>query len=131
MDAAAVAPVSTGAPPASAAEPLLHIDGLHLWMRSFEGEALVLAGLDHLGEQLVDEDARTGLEALRREIGTAAPEDVNDGKESTPSKRLLARVPGYHKTTHGPLVTAKVGIHTLKQRCPRFGDWVSALEALK
>jgi peptide/nickel transport system ATP-binding protein len=26
--------------------PLLHIDGLHLWMRSFEGEAHVLAGVD-------------------------------------------------------------------------------------
>ena len=34
------------APMPPVAEPLLHIDGLHLWMRSFEGEAHVLAGVD-------------------------------------------------------------------------------------
>ena len=34
------------APTPPVAEPLLHIDGLHLWMRSFEGEAHVLAGVD-------------------------------------------------------------------------------------
>lgn len=101
------------------------------YLQRHEFEALVLAGLDQLGEQLVDANARTGLDALRRELGTAAPEDVNDGKETAPSKRLLARVPGYNKKTHGPLVTSRVGIDQLRQRCQRFGMWVSTLEALR
>lgn len=100
------------------------------YVQRHEFEALVLSGLDHLGEQLVDADARAGLDALRAELGELAPEDVNDGKETAPSKRLLARVPGYNKTTHGPLVTSKVGIDGLKQRCPRFGAWLAKLEAL-
>jgi oligopeptide/dipeptide ABC transporter ATP-binding protein len=39
---------AAGAPPRAAPGrgPLLHVDGLHLWMRSFEGEAHVLAGVD-------------------------------------------------------------------------------------
>jgi hypothetical protein len=100
------------------------------YVQRHEFEALVLSGLDHLREQLADADARAGLDALRKELGDTAPEDVNDGPETAPSKRLLARVPGYGKTTHGPSVTAKVGIDGLKQRCPRFGAWVASLEAL-
>lgn len=100
------------------------------YVQRHEFEALVLSGLHHLSEQLMDADARAGLEALRKELGELAPEDVNDGQETAPSKRLLARVPGYNKTTHGPLVTLKVGIERLKERCPRFGAWVGKLEAL-
>ncbi len=40
------AATSTPLPPSSAGAPLLHIEQLHLWMRSFEGEAHVLAGVD-------------------------------------------------------------------------------------
>jgi hypothetical protein len=101
------------------------------YVQRHEFEALVLAGLDELRELLVDADARTGLDALREELGAAAPEDVNDGRETAPSKRLFARVRGYNKTTHGPIVTSRVGIDRLKVRCPRFGAWVSRLEALK
>jgi hypothetical protein len=100
------------------------------YIQRHEFEALVLSGLEHLRDQLVDADARAGLDALRNELGNASPEDVNDGPETAPSKRLLTRVPGYAKKTHGPLVTAKVGMNGLKHRCPRFGAWVQSLEAL-
>lgn len=100
------------------------------YVQRHEFEALVLSGLEHLREQLVDADARAGLDALRAELGNTPPEDVNDGPETAPSKRLLARVPGYGKKAHGPLVTAKIGIDGLKHRCPRFGAWVRSLEAL-
>jgi hypothetical protein len=100
------------------------------YIQRHEFEALVLSGLELLREQLVDADARAGLEKLRAELGSTPPEDVNDGKETAPSKRLLACVPGYNKKTHGPQVTARVGIAGLKLRCPRFGAWVQALEAL-
>lgn len=100
------------------------------YVQRHEFEALVLAGLEHLGAQLMDADARTGLTALRAELGPMSPEDVNDGKKTAPSKRLLARIPGYNKKLHGPWVTAQVGIDGLKQRCPRFGAWVTLLEAM-
>jgi len=58
-----------------------------------EFEALVLSGLEHLREQFVDADARAGVDELRQELGDTAPEDVNDGPNTAPSRRLLARVP--------------------------------------
>lgn len=100
------------------------------YIQRHEFEALVLAGIDHLAEILIDPAWKAGIAALRAELGTTRPEDVNDGKETAPSKRLLAHVPGYNKTTHGPLVTSKVGVEGLKQRCPRFGAWLAKLEAL-
>ena len=100
------------------------------YIQRHEFEALVLSGLEHLREQLVDADARSAVDELQKELGATAPEDVNDGPATAPSKRLLARVPGYGKKIHGPLVTSKVGIAGLKRRCPRFGAWVESLEAL-
>lgn len=100
------------------------------YIQRHEFEALVLSGLEHLREQLVDPDARAGVDALQQELGSIAPEDVNDGPETAPSKRLLARVPGYGKKLHGPFVTSRAGIDRLKQRCPRFAAWVTSLEAL-
>jgi len=100
------------------------------YVQRHEFEALVLSGLEHLREQLADSDARLALDGLRNELGNTASEDVNDGPETAPSKRLLARVPGYNKKAHGPQVAAKVGIAGLKHHCPRFGAWVERLEAL-
>ena len=100
------------------------------YIQRHEFEALVLASLPALRELLDAEDDLDGLSSLEEELGNAAPEDVNDGKTTAPSKRLLARVPGFSKTLHGPLVTADTGLASLRQQCPRFDLWVAALERL-
>jgi hypothetical protein len=66
----------------------------------------VLASLPSLRECL---DALSGLHALEAELGDAAPEDVNDGETSA---------------------TLDTGLATLRQRCPRFDEWVRCLEML-
>ena len=100
------------------------------YIQRHEFEALVLAGLEHLNDLFVGSDTRAGLDMLRQQLRTLAPEDVNDGKATAPSKRLIALIPEYNKKIHGLWVTGKVGIDSLKMRCPRFGDWVASLEAL-
>ncbi|MFV8751310.1 DUF4276 family protein [Nannocystaceae bacterium ST9] len=99
------------------------------YVQRHEFEALVLASLASLGELLDADDAREGWRALTDELAGQAPEDVNDGKTTAPSKRLLARIPGYSKTTHGPLATEGTGLAALRERCPRFGAWITRLEA--
>ncbi|MCP3136331.1 DUF4276 family protein [Pyxidicoccus sp. QH1ED-7-1] len=95
-----------------------------------EFEALVLAGL-HALALLLDAGADVaGLAQLRSEVAALAPEDVNDGPETAPSKRLLARVPSYRKTLHGPLVVESTGLASLRAVCPRFNAWVTKLEGL-
>lgn len=100
------------------------------YIQRHEFEALVLASLPALRALLDAPDDLAGLDALAAEVGATDPEDVNDGKTTAPSKRLLARVPSYGKTLHGPLATADTGLAALRARCPRFGAWVSRLEAL-
>jgi hypothetical protein len=100
------------------------------YIQRHEFEALVLASLPSLAELLDAEDDLAGLKVLEAEVSTSAPEEVNDGVSTAPSKRLLANVPGYSKTVHGPLVTGDTGLARLCELCPRFGAWVRALESL-
>lgn len=100
------------------------------YIQRHEFEALVLAALPCLRGLLDAKDSLTGLDRLAGEIRGLAPEDVNDGPETAPSKRLKRHVPGYSKTLHGPLATEGAGLAALRQACPRFDGWVHQLESL-
>lgn len=100
------------------------------YIQRHEFETLVLSGLQELGD-LLEGDDLTGLGELRAAVGAAPPEDINDGRETAPSKRLERFVPGYRKTVHGPLVLEACGVAKLVKRCPRFGEWVARLEAIR
>lgn len=66
------------------------------YIQRHEFEALVLAALNQL-EQLLEGEDLAGLRRLRGEIAGHAPEDVNDGPETAPSKRLERFIPSYQK----------------------------------
>ncbi|MES2641217.1 MAG: DUF4276 family protein [Myxococcota bacterium] len=97
------------------------------YIQRHEMEALVLVNLDSLAALVEPDD---GVDALRADIGDMAPEDVNCGDETAPSKRLIRFVPGYQKVLHGPAVMEATGLPKLRAACPRFNGWVSMLEAL-
>ncbi len=97
------------------------------YLQRHEFEALVLASLDSLGRLLDTASDLWGLSALSQEIAGRGPEDVDDGADSAPSKRLLRHVSGYSKTVHGPLAVADTGLPALRAACPRFDIWVRLL----
>lgn len=98
------------------------------YLQRHEFEALVLAGLSELEKLLDAEEDLRGVAELRTQLAGAAPEDVNDGRETAPSKRLLRLIPSYRKTVHGPLVVEATGLAVLRARCPQFDAWVTQLE---
>jgi hypothetical protein len=100
------------------------------YLQRHEFEVLVLAGLDALEDLLDAEEDRNGLSALRVEVQGVCPEDVDDGPDTAPSKRLRAHIPSYQKPIHGPLVVEHEGLDALREKCPRFGDWLARLESL-
>jgi hypothetical protein len=57
------------------------------YLQRHEFEALVLASLPELEKLLEGPDDRAGLQKLRDHLGSLAPEDVNDGRATAPSKR--------------------------------------------
>jgi hypothetical protein len=60
------------------------------------------------------------------------PEHIDDGATTAPSKRIIAEIPEYagRKPSAGPLIAGKIGIGTLRGKCPHFGSWLSSLERL-
>jgi hypothetical protein len=76
-------------------------------------------------------DDATLVTTLQRAVaGAGAPEDINDSPQTAPSKRILAAMPGYQKTFHGPLIACDIGLDAIRQACPHFNAWLLAVEAL-
>jgi hypothetical protein len=78
---------------------------------------------------------------MRQEIAAAgSAEDVNDGSETAPSKRLerwtvehappLMRFSDRTKVRHGAVLSALLTIPVIRAACPRFNDWLTRLEGL-
>jgi hypothetical protein len=99
------------------------------YVQRHEFEALVFACLGALRELLDPADLR-GLDRLRKSLGAASPEDIDDGESTAPSKRIRAHIPGYRKVQHGPLAIEAAGLAAVRRACPRFDAWVGHLERL-
>ena len=96
------------------------------YLQIHEFEALVFAAVDHLAVAGVDGPTRAALAA--EALPFASPEEIDDGRETAPSRRIKARVPFYDKVLHGAEVTDACGLATLRARCPRFRAWLARLE---
>ena len=95
-----------------------------------EFEALLYCDLSELQSRIANSEA--GVKSLRAEVGGTAPEDINEGATTAPSKRIIRHIPIYerNKVRVGATAAAAIGLNTLRNRCPHFGDWLSRLEAL-
>lgn len=72
-----------------------------------------------------------GLSQLQTVLTQAgAPEAINDGPTTAPSKRLKAIYPGYDKVFFGPLIAGNIGLAQIRSACPRFHAWMCRLEGL-
>ena len=59
-----------------------------------------------------------------------APEAINDGENTAPSKRLIAAQVNYSKTIHGHRIISDIGIDVIRSKCPHFHAWLSKIEAI-
>jgi hypothetical protein len=91
-----------------------------------EIEAWVLADCTQLGGFMGDSQPATGLQRLV--IRAGGPEEVNDGADTAPSKRILSVYPCYLKRVDGPRVITAAGLPTIRKVCPHADDWLGALE---
>jgi hypothetical protein len=94
-----------------------------------EFEALVLSLPGQLSEWF--EDRQQALAALARECEPfPTPERINLGQHSHPKARIQKHFADYDENVHGPLLTHAIGLPTLRDRCPHFGQWLTRLEQL-
>jgi len=98
------------------------------YVQVYEFEALLFSQPAVLAEAMLRADLTDALHKIRVDAGT--PEDINDGPETAPSKRILQLEPRYEKVITGALAAERMGIHTICQECPRFRGWFERLAAL-
>lgn len=96
----------------------------HLLVHEFE--ALLFVRVEAFADWTDDDRV---LEPLRAVSATTAPEDINDGPHTAPSKRILAAMPDYQKTIHGPLIAGDIGLDAMRAACPHFAEWLSRIES--
>ena len=76
----------------------------------------------------VDERDVAALSQIREQF--FSPEDINDGRESAPSKRIMGIVGKYNKAVYGWSIAQEIGLAKIREECPRFGAWLTRLEEL-
>lgn len=98
------------------------------YVQQYELEALMFADPDKTAEILaVPEIAKRLADVVAR---CGSPEQIDDGYESCPSRRLAAIYPPWDKVLHGPRVTKAIGIAGIAAKCPRFAAWIARLQSL-
>lgn len=93
-----------------------------------EFEALLFTAPQKFAEWTDDAEV---VEKLASAVKSCKPEDVNDSPLTAPSKRVLAAMPNYQKTFHGPLIACEIGLDAMRQSCPHFHAWLLTLENFK
>ena len=102
----------------------------HLQLHEFE--ALLLVDLSVLKLQFIKQSRE--IDTLIAEIHDAGkpPEQIDEGRETAPSKRIIHHLPQYglRKAGAGSLAAGTIGLPRLRRDCPHFGAWLAKLESL-
>lgn len=100
------------------------------YLQLHEFEALLFCELELLEKRL--EGSSAGLKALQRQVRGLAPEDINEGPTTAPSKRIIAHVPSYQRAKRrvGAAVAVEIGLQKIRACCPHFHEWLTQLEML-
>ena len=99
------------------------------YLQLHEFEALIFADPQKLDwEYLEHESAIEELLAVSADF--ANPELVNGSEATAPSKRIQQVIPEFDKVTAGISVLTRIGLETLKIKCPHFAEWIGNLEKI-
>ena len=95
-------------------------------MHEFEG--LLFSDCHAFAHAIGRPDITSKLQEIKDKFSN--PEEINDSKETTPSKRIQNLLPGYEKPLLGTLAASKIGLAKIRSSCPHFGAWLEQLEGL-
>lgn len=98
------------------------------YVQLHEFEALLLVDPDRL--ELMYPDSKSKIALLKINISNGKPEEINESKQTAPSKRIIKYIPEYEhqKAQVGPLVAEDIGLNVLRKNCPHFDEWIKILE---
>ena len=99
------------------------------YVQRHEFEGLLFSDVSAFEDEVdLPQGARDALSDVRHAFAT--PEDIDDGADTAPSKRIASIIPAYRKPVHGPLLVLRMGVEMVCGQCPRFAEWLTRLEGL-
>ena len=99
------------------------------YVQMYEFEGLLFSAPVQFAQSLGVPKLEKPFQKIRESFQT--PEDINDGQETAPSKRILKLHQQYGKVLDGVVVAQDIGVDVLRQECPHFSAWVGKLEFLE
>jgi hypothetical protein len=103
----------------------------HIQLHEFE--ALLFSNIETLDQTILNYVRSVSrIDELREIRAILAPEEINEGELTAPSKRLLALYGEreYDKVTLGVMIAIEIGLETMRRECPHFAEWLATLESL-
>jgi hypothetical protein len=79
------------------------------------------------GDKRVEQEIQSKFEEI---LKIKSPEEINDSKETAPSKRIEKIVSNYAKITSGIPLAEDIGLKEIREKCLLFNDWIKWLESL-
>ena len=102
------------------------------YLQRHEYETILFA--DPEAFRIAFENCEAQVEQLKT-IADSTPsiEHINDGEETSPSKRIIKVIPEYEgrKSSAGPDIAAQIGLKTIREKSPHFDAWLSRLEEIQ
>jgi hypothetical protein len=97
------------------------------YLQLYEIEALWFSNIEII-KQVKNADSQQfeKLKNIQRDYPN--PEDINDGIQTAPSKRLIKIFPNYSKLIDGNSIFEKISIDEMIVKCPRFAKWIKTIE---
>ena len=103
------------------------------YIQLHEIEALLLCDVAKFDSEFIETDEATGIRKLKDEVSPfASPEEINEGPNTSPSKRIIRHLPDYdyRKRSAAANIADKIGLSKMRDACPHFHEWITRLEAL-
>ena len=101
------------------------------YIQLHEFESLLLSDPEKL--VTLPDVSTTSIQRLSNAVsGFDSPELINDGENTSPSMRIASEIPGYlsAKAAAGPATAQRIGLPTMRAKCPHFAQWLDQLESL-
>lgn len=95
------------------------------YIQLHEFETLLFTDIKVLGNKYFENDITELQEATKNEPN---PELINNGEETSPSKRIIKCMPDYDKPTMGVTILQEIGLEKLRKSCRHFNEWICKME---
>lgn len=68
------------------------------------------------------------LQKVASQFGS--PEEINQGPDTHPSKRIINKYPNYQKVLEGQFIAEEIGIKVMISKCKHFSDWIQKIKKI-